>query len=158
MPPRNPNSTERIIRGLLLKNNNAKLDDVFARLKELKIDRKPNSVKVFYYSVRADLRIEGLLSEEVEDIKEKIAEEAPIATPEYTPPAAAATPEEATRRIIAEYLFKKGLAHALKIASDCKLPIIKVAELLQHHWFETFKDDYRLTKAGREEGLVDFFS
>lgn len=157
MPPRNPNSTERIARELLLKNNNATLDDLLARLRELKIDRKPNTAKVFYYSARADLRLEGLLREEVEGTREKLAE-SPIDVPECTPPAAPVTPEEATRRRIAEYLFKKGLAHVLVIASDCKLPITQIENLLQHHWFETFKDEYRLTKAGREEGLVDFFS
>lgn len=60
------------------------------------------------------------------------------------------------RRQVAEFVFKKGLVSGREIMVAIKVAGPMIREITNHPWFERHMDKWRLTAAGKNEGLEGY--
>lgn len=64
--------------------------------------------------------------------------------------------EKALREKVAMLVFKRGLATNGEIIQQCGVGARIINDFMTHPWFEKHMEKWRLTPAGKNEGLVDF--
>lgn len=61
--------------------------------------------------------------------------------------------DDKLRRAVAEYVFKKGLVSSGDIVRDCGVDAVIVNDFMNHPWFVSHMQKWRLTPAGKNEGI-----
>lgn len=157
------------LRAILTESPDMETGAIVAEAKKRGVTATDSSIRSNVYQVKSRIKIE----------KQKAAGTPPAAKPAPTPaarPAPPKTPEDepddkefeglppkdsphraaaelTLRKTVAEYVFKKGLVAAGDIIRDCKVSPRIVNDFMNHPWFESHMQKWRLTIQGKNEGL-----
>lgn len=176
-PPRKVVATERpatvadksatqVVREILTENPDMSAADVVAEVKRMGLPNSAGSIRGIAYNVRSKLKDERKRDgrgaakpptrpePEPDDEGENAGDAHGGLPPKDSPFRAEA--ELTLRKKVAEYVFKKGLVTSGEITRDCRVSPRIVNDFMDHPWFETHMQKWRLTAAGKNEGLEDF--
>lgn len=149
------------IRKLYADDNDAKTADVVDAVCKLFPAAKRTSVQAQVYNTKTRMRSAGQLPASRTPARPTPAEPAGGATAddgtagddEDDAGVGGATKPEKDRAVVVEFVFKKGLADVPTIIAGTGLAAVDVGLSLTHTWFERAADKWRLSAAGRREGV-----
>lgn len=158
--PKPAKSASRIVRDILVGNPEMSVADVIVEARRQGCTVGDGSLRTLVYTIRSQVKNAQAKNNakptqpKNEKDDEDVGDAAEGLPPKDSPFRAEA--ELTLRKKVAEYVFKKGLVASGDIIRDCKVSPKIVNDLMNHPWFESHMQKWRLTSAGKNEGLEDF--
>lgn len=134
-------------------------DQVITEAQKLGVTAGVGSIRSNIYQVKSRLKLGEKKDKPAPRPAAEATEEKNEGESEGLPPKDSpfrAEAEQTLRKKIAEYIFKRGLVSSGDLIRDCKVSPRIVNDFMNHPWFESHMQKWRLTTVGKNEGLEDF--